>query len=143
MKSLWRFICTESVWSKICWNKYIRFVDKFTWLWKGYKSWGNPSPVWRSLIETRQWILPGLSWEIGSGKMADIRGFLSGQYKQDYLSPQLVEYLRIKGYEKLEHIYFKPFSLPGDWRDSTFFRFNGDWKILWDKFIGTLKRLGI
>jgi len=54
-----------------------------------------------------------------------------------------VEYLRIKGYEKLEHIYFKPFSLPGDWRDSTFFRFNGDWKILWDKFIGTLKRLGI
>ena len=113
MKTLWRFLTTDTIWSQICSDKYLRDINKETWILKGHKSKGIASPIWNGLLETRQWIRPGLTWQVGSG--ADIKigevSFIGGDC--DILSAQLVSYFRHKGYSTLDHFFSHSTSMIG------------------------------
>lgn len=89
---------------------------------------GTASPIWNGLLETRQWIRLGLTWQVGSG--ADIQigevSFIRGDC--GILSTQLVSYFRHKGYKTLEHLCTHSKSMIGYWWDSHYFRLNGLWK---------------
>ena len=39
MKSMWRFLSTDNLWSSICCDKYLRGMDKATWFMRGHRSW--------------------------------------------------------------------------------------------------------
>jgi len=143
MKSLWRFLSTDTHWSYICCDKYLGGMDKVTWFMRGQMSWRSASPIWMGLASTRCWIRPGMSWCIGSGDNIWLNEIIIDPSVNNPLSPQLIEYFRIKGYRVLSH--FRSFSRSSlcYWRDSNFFRLNGDWKIQWDSFLAMLYRYGI
>jgi len=99
--------------------------------------------MWKAILDTRHWILPGTSWLIGSGERISLQD-LSNDLDLDYtLSPQLISYFRIKGFEYLHHFSTYSASITTHWRDSAFFRLNGAWKVQWDRFTSSLQRLGI
>jgi len=143
MKSLWRFIHSHTIWSQICSLKYLRGVDKESWLMKGLRSWGSASPMWKALLETRLWIQPGLSWLIGSGDGVALQDLRNDGDLDYILSPPLVAYFRLRGYSTLAHFCTHSSSIIDHWKDSSYFHLNGEWKYQWDRFISSLQRLGI
>ena len=143
MKTMWRFLSTDSIWSKICFDKYLRDMTKEDWILGGHKSRGIASPIWNGLLEMRQWISPGFIWQVGSGTdiligEAPIIGGDNG-----LLSTPLVAYFRHKGYKTLEHFCSHSTTFSGYWRDSHYFRLSGAWKGQRDSFVASLLRMGI
>lgn len=143
MKSMWRFLNTHSIWSQICCVKYLRGADKMSWFIKGLRSWGSASPVWKALLDTRQWIQPGLTWLIGSGERIALQELANDLDLDFVLSPQLIAYFRLQGYNTLAHFCIHSSSIIDHWKGSDFFRLNGAWKYQWDRFTSSLQRLGI
>ena len=143
MKSMWRFLTVDTIWSQIVCDKYLNGEDKSTWFLRSHRSFGVASPVWRGLLETRQWILPGLSWDIGSGSKIHLNELFFDSSMERILSPELVEFFRIKGYSSLSHLCSHSPSLSDYWRGSNFFHLNGNWKSQWDRFTAALYRFGI
>jgi len=87
MKTMWRFLTTDSIWCQICCDKYLRSTDKISWFMKGHRTWGYASPIWRGLLETRQWIHPGLTWEIGAGNKIWLNEIFFDKSMEYILSP--------------------------------------------------------
>jgi len=143
MKSMWRFLNYQSLWSQICCIKYLRGADKLTWFIKGHRSWGSASPVWNALLQTRQWIRPGLTWLIGSGERVALQDLAYDKDLDYNLSPQLLAYFRMRGYNTLSHFCNYTSAIMNHWKGSDFFRLNGSWKLQWDRFTSSLQRLGI
>ena len=143
MKSMWRYLTTDTLWSNISCDKYLKNMDKAIRFMRGHRSWGDASPVWNGLMETRQWILPGLTWVIGSGTKIILNEIVFDTSLSNILSPQLIEFFRLKGYRDLSHFCSSSRFLFGFWRDSNYFRLNCGWKRQWDLFTASLYRLGV
>lgn len=111
MKTMWRIFTTDSIWSQICCDKYLRDIAKDKWIMMGYKSWGNASPIWNGLLETRKWIHLGLSWDIGLGTKIRV-GEVSFTGVESYIISTVGYILQTQG------IYdFRPFLLSFDFYD--------------------------
>jgi hypothetical protein len=97
-KSGWRLLTTDSLWSTILIQKYIRPDSLEDWIRKPEKKLTNCSIIWKSIQNYFQVISDGLAWKVGNGSCLRI-GLdpWPGSGVNHSLRPELIDFLHQQG----------------------------------------------
>lgn len=105
LKSCWRGIYGDSLWSRIIHSKYLK-NDVNSWMRNPIlKSW-NFSPIWRGFMKVFHWIKCDLAWHVGCGSQIKVGVDPIIGLEHDYLLPTIIpQYLDIIGLSTLDKIH--------------------------------------
>lgn len=68
----WRIISTDTMWTSVMYEKYIKPYLMTKWLRLSSWTAGNSSMMWKALLRSLEFIRSGLAWKVGDGKSIQV-----------------------------------------------------------------------
>ena len=68
LKSLWRCLLFQSLWSDVMKTKYLKNTPVSIWIRNSEFEYTSVSVVWSSFLKVIHWLKKGICWNIGNGK---------------------------------------------------------------------------
>lgn len=144
LKSMWRGLFCNSLWSQVLHFKYIK-PDFISWMRKPKVISGMMSPIWRGFLKVYDWIANDICWRVGNGCSCLIGVDPVLGLEENYrLSDNLITSLNNRGLVSLNDIYDNHLScISGNgWLESLPWM-NRDQVIEWRSYIQAIKAAGI
>lgn len=145
LKSLWRGIFGNTLWSRLIYKKYIK-MDVNDWIRNPKLVSWNFSPIWRGFMKIFHWIKKDLFWQVGSG--AQIRVGIDpiiGLEHDHSLPPIIPQYLRILGLSTLNMVHHQRFGNAANlkWFSAYELGLSGHLARRWEDYTNQLNSAGI
>jgi len=144
MKSFWRSLFSDTLWSKVLLDKYLRQQRVELWLSQGKVVRHNLSIIWRGFMDVLPYIKRELWWQAGSGLLIRLGiDRIVGIPDGGVLTEELLHFFHDRGYSSLAHFYIHQPTGDQHWLGACYYRLTDSLKEEWTNMVGLLKRSGI